>query len=403
MSSIVSEGREIRHTASIHREAGPSRRRLVKILVLAPAIYDTSPGQRFRTEQWARILERVGFQFTFVPFESEALHRVLYQPGRYGLKAALMFEAYLRRFGVVAWARRFDVVIIQREAALIGPAVIERLLARQGIPLVFDFDDAVWVPYISPANKYLSYLKCSGKTADICRMSAHIMAGNRYLADYARRYNPNVTIVPTTIDTEAYSIRALEPGNVKERQVTIGWTGSYSTLQHLDTMRGVLRKLRRRYKFQLHVIGTRQYVLDGVETVAQEWRAESEVRDLQRFDIGIMPLPDNGWTRGKCGLKLLQCMAVGTPVVGSPLGVNTEIIDNGVDGFLADTEEQWLEKLSCLIERQDLRTQIGLAGRKVVEERYSARAWVPRVKQILESAGAGAGPHTERSIRRCGS
>lgn len=362
----------------------------MNVLALVPALYDTSPGQRYRIEQWARSLERQDFHFTFVPFESENLHRVLYQPGRYGMKIVLMLEAYLRRLRMLARVRRFDVVLIHREAALIGPAVIERLLARQGVPIILDFDDAIWVPYVSPANKHLSYAKCFGKLAQICRLSARVMVGNGYLAEYAQRYNPNVTIVPSTIDTDVYVVRPYER-LTKGHPVTIGWTGSYSTLQHLDMIRGVLTKLSSRYAFRLHVIGSGRYAVDGVQTVAQEWRSDSEVGDLHRFDIGMMPLPDNGWTRGKCGMKMLQCMAVGVPVIASPVGANREIVNDGVTGFLAESEAQWFAKLSRLIESPDLRVKIGLAGRRVVEERYSARAWVPTVRQVLESTAAAAG------------
>ena len=362
----------------------------MNVLALVPALHNTSPAQRFRLEQWARHLEPAGFRFTFVPFEDEALHNLIYRRGGTVRKAALMMRAFARRLALVTVARHFDLVYIVREAALVGPALIEHLIARQRVPIVFDFDDAIWVPYVSPANRYWSYLKCPGKTADICRVSAHVIVGNSYLAEYARRYNANVTVVPTTIDTEAYTVRVRNGGN-GAHPVALGWTGSYSTVQHLDAMRCSLAALRRRHDFRLNVIGVSRYSVDGVETTAREWRAASEVQDLRSFDIGIMPLPNNGWNRGKCGLKLLQCMALGLPVVGSPLGVNTEIVSDGVDGFLAVTGEEWVEKLSRLIESPALRRDIGSAGRRTVEERYSSRAWVPTVKRVLESAARTGG------------
>jgi glycosyltransferase involved in cell wall biosynthesis len=370
----------------------------MNVLALVPSLYDTSPGQRFRVEQWARHLERTGSRFTFVPFESRALHRVIYQPGRYGLKTALMLEAFARRFRTLALARQFDVVLIHREAALMGPAVIERLVARAGIPIVFDFDDAIWVPYVSPANNRLSYLKCFGKAASICRLSAHILAGNGYLADYAGRYNTHVTVVPCTIDTDTYLPRPIPENAGSSRPITIGWTGSYSTVQHLDTLRGTLMRLHRRHSFQLNVIGTPEYRLDGVPTIAQAWCRDSEARDLHSFDIGIMPLPNDAWSRGKCGLKLLQYMAAGVAAVASPVGVNTEIVQDGVNGFLAATEDEWIEKLSALIRDGDLRRRIGAAGRRTVEELFSARVWVPRIQSILESAASRTVVHRAESL-----
>jgi glycosyltransferase involved in cell wall biosynthesis len=336
-------------------------------------------------------LEPAGFHFTFAPFESDALHEVIYQRGRNVRKAMLTLEACVRRFRAIATARDFDVVLIFREAMLIGPALIEHLLARAGSRIVFDFDDAIWVPYRSPSNARWSYLKCFGKTATICRLSSRVIVGNQYLASYARRFNTNVFVVPSTIDTDAYAPRR-SFGDEDSHPVTIGWTGSHSTVQHLETLRPALARLRQRCGFRLHVIGASSYALDGVETAVQPWCAESEVLDLHCFDIGIMPLPDGDWNRGKCGMKLLQYMGAGVPAVGSPVGMNTEIIRDGVNGFLASTEDEWVEKLSALIRDRRLRRSMGEAGRQTVEERYSTRVWAPKVGEILESAAARPSP-----------
>lgn len=355
----------------------------MNVLVLTPALYDTSPGQRFRIEQWARYLDKEGVQFTFVPFEDDSLHRILYQRGQLGGKALLMGKAFARRLALLPRVTQFDLVYLFREAALLGPSIVERLFVRSGVPMVFDFDDAIWVRYTSPANGWLSHLKCSGKTATFCRISQHVLAGNPYLAAYAARYNANVSVVPTTIDTDVYQVRP-QDNDEGTPLVTIGWTGSFSTVQHLNGLRQVLVALRRRYAFRLLVIGTSAFELEGVEVLARPWAAESEVAELQHFDIGVMPLPDDEWSRGKCGLKLLQCMGVGVPVIGSPVGVNGDIIQHGINGFLARTETEWLEKLALLIEKPTLRAAMGLQGRRTVEERYSGQAWAGKVRNIFE-------------------
>src|SRR5215213_7630395 len=159
----------------------------MRILAIVPSIYDTNPSQRYRIEQWEPLLGERGVEITYKPFESEALHDVLYKQGHVGEKLRHAAEALVRRAGDVRGAREFDAVYVLREAALLGPAFFERWLAFAGVPYVFDFDDAVFVPYVSPSNGYLSYLKFPGKTRAICRMAAHVMAGNEYLADYARR------------------------------------------------------------------------------------------------------------------------------------------------------------------------------------------------------------------------
>ena len=354
----------------------------MRLLAIVPSIYDTSPGQRYRIEQWEPFLRQNGVEITYVPFESDELHALLYKSGNMGKKLRLVAESISRRFSNIRSIRNYDVVYVFREAALLGPPFFERWIGRSGVPMVFDFDDAVFVSYRSPSNGYLSYLKFASKTRTICRLSAHVMAGNPYLADYARQVNGNVTVVPTTIDTEKYRVKK----RVHEPDVpTIGWTGSFSTVQHLDTLRPALEKLARQTRFRLRVIGTPTYRLDNVEVEAMPWRSATELQDLNDIDVGVMPLPDDSWSRGKCGLKALQFMALGIPTVCSAVGVNTEIIRDGENGFIADSEDEWVEKLTRLLNSSEFREELGRAGRSTVETRYSAKVHAPRVFELLSS------------------
>jgi len=273
-------------------------------------------------------------------------------------------------------------VYVFREAALFGPSIFERVVHRLKVPLVFDFDDAIFLRYRSPANGWLSLLKAPGKTRTICRLASHVIVGNKYLAEYARTFNRNVTIVPTTIDTDAYRV-----GAVRETAVpVIGWTGSYSTVQHLDLLRRVLSELARRAPFRLRVIGPSDYRLDGVGVEVLPWRSDTETQDLAEADIGIMPLPDDPWSRGKCACKALQYMGLGIPAVCSPVGINSDLIRDGENGFLANTPEEWITKLTLLLQSTRLRQKLGLAGRKTVEDRFSANSQVPRVHAVFRSA-----------------
>ncbi len=279
---------------------------------------------------------------------------------------------------------QYDLVYLFREAAILGPPWFERRIARSGVPIVFDFDDAIFVSYKSPSNGYLSYLKFPSKTAEIVRLSAHVMAGNEYLADYSRQFNENVSIIPTTIDTGKYTVVERPETDV----VTIGWSGSFSTVQHLDTIRDVLRELARTEGFRLRVIGTPSYKIPDVDTEAMQWRSATEIEDLGAIEIGIMPLPDEDWSRGKCGLKALQYMALGIPTVCSPVGVNSTIIRHGVNGYIADTPAEWIDVLKKLLHQPDLRRKIGMAGRRTVENEYSAKVVAPKVAEIFRSAAA---------------
>ena len=352
------------------------------VLALMPALYDTSPSQRYRLEQWEPLLRERGVEITYEPFEDEELHSLLYKPGMIGKKLGLVTRGLNRRMSLVRKAKDYDLVYILREAALLGPPVFERLIHQQRVPIVFDFDDAIFVSYRSPSNGYLSYLKFASKTKTICRIASHVMVGNPYLADYARQVNDRVTVIPTTIDTEKYSV---SPAKELSGPPVIGWTGSHSTVQHLDTLRGALKKLAERESFRLRVIGTPTYECPPIDVEAMRWRADTEVEDLAPIDIGVMPLPDDKWSKGKCGLKALQFMARGIPTVCSPVGVNTDIIQDDQNGFLASTEDEWVDKLTRLLRSHELRRRLGQAGRTTIEQKYSAITQSPRVYEIFKS------------------
>jgi glycosyltransferase involved in cell wall biosynthesis len=318
---------------------------------------------------------------TYEPFECDELHAAIYRPGELGRKITLVTKALGRRWQLMQSLKDFDLIYVFREVALLGPAFFERWISRSGVPMVFDFDDAIFVSYKSPSNGYLSYLKFASKAKTICRFSHHVMVGNPYLAQYASQFNSHVTVIPTTIDTEKYVPRH-RSGN---ERLIIGWTGSHSTVQHLDTLRSALQKLAQRDRFKLRVIGSPTYSLPGVEVEAMQWRSDTELQDLDDIDIGVMPLPDDDWSKGKCGLKALQFMALGIPTMCSPVGVNTDIIRDSENGLIAATEDEWVEKLSLLLRSAELRKTLGDAGRTTVETRYSARIQAPRVFEIFES------------------
>ncbi len=354
----------------------------MRVLALMPALYDTSPGQRYRLEQWEPLLRELGVEITYAPFEDEELHSLLYKPGLLPQKLKLVTRGLNRRLSLIRKVKDYDLVYILREAALLGPPVFEQLIYQRRVPIVFDFDDAIFVSYRSPSNGYLSYLKFASKTKTICRIASHVMVGNPYLAEYARQVNDHVTVIPTTIDTEKYRV---PPRQEKTGPPVIGWTGSYSTVQHLDTLRGALKKLAERESFRLRVIGTPTYECPPVEVEAMRWQADTELDDLGAIDIGVMPLPDDRWSKGKCGLKALQFMALGIPTVCSPVGVNTDIIQDDENGFIASTEDEWVDKLTRLLRSHELRQRLGQAGRVTVEQKYSAITQTPRVYEIFKS------------------
>jgi glycosyltransferase involved in cell wall biosynthesis len=235
----------------------------------------------------------------------------------------------------------------------------------------------------------LSYLKRPGNVARICRLAAVVMVGNRLLAEWARRHARDVEVVPSTIDLERYPVKTVAEGGT----LTLGWTGSHSTLPFLESLVPTLRQFAPRRDYRLLVIShTDRYRIDGlpVETRARRWRAETEAEDLLEMDVGLAPFPDTGWTPWRCHGKVLQYMAAGIPTVASPVGVLPDYIQDGENGFLAVTEADWIDRLERLAGDAGLRRRMGQAGRATIAERYSAHVWAPRVKEVLLRAASGS-------------
>lgn len=235
--------------------------------------------------------------------------------------------------------------------------------------MVFDFDDAIWINVISKNNRGFGWLKSGSKTSKIIAYSDKIFAGNDYLANHALKFNKNVVIIPTTIDTDIYKPNY----SISKEKIIIGWSGSTSTIEHFQFAIPALEMLKAKFgtKIEILVIGDSSYKNSDLGIIGRPWTLETELKDLQSIDIGIMPLPDNEWTWGKCGLKGLQYMSLEIPTVMSPVGVNKIIINDGKNGFLADDVTEWVSKISLLIEDSDLRIRIGQEGRKTIINNFS--------------------------------
>ena len=310
--------------------------------------------------------------------------RILYAEGHYLSKFIFIIKSFLKRLSDLRAAAGYDVVFIQREAYLLGTSYFERRFKRSGAKVVFDFDDAIWLMDVSDVNKRLAWLKRPSKTAEIVSISDRVIAGNAYLADYARSYNPNVITIPTSVDTDKFKRTA--PVTNKDR-ICIGWTGSHTTIKHFSLAIPFLKELKKKYgdKIYFKIIGDPAYAEPGLGITGLKWNKATEIEDLSEIDIGIMPLPDDAWSRGKCGLKSLEYMALCIPPVVSPVGVNTDIVSDGVNGFVADSTNEWVEKISRLIESAELRKQIGEKARQTVIEKYSVLAHRDKYVQLLNN------------------
>ena len=340
-----------------------------KILFIAPYVFDLAPGQRFRYEQYLDILKERGFRYKIVSFLSDYTNSILYDEGKKLAKITGVVSGFLRRLLLMFQLGSYDYIFVFREASPIGPPVFEWIITKIWRKrIIYDFDDAIWLPNTSEQNKMVASIKWHHKVKSICKWSYKVSAGNRYLADFAGQYANNVVINPTTIDTENLHKPTPRPAN---EVFTIGWTGTHSTLPYLLPILPVLDELAKKHTFKLLVISNQPPAFERDYLQFVTWKKESEILDLQQMDIGIMPLTDDKWAKGKCGFKALQYMSLRIPALISPVGVNTEIVDNGINGFLCDSEEEWKAAISRFFEEPTLIDQMADACRKKIVDHYS--------------------------------
>lgn len=271
-----------------------------------------------------------------------------------------------------------DVVFLQKRLLNFWNYYLLRKYAKQ---LVFDFDDAIMFRD-SLKGEFNSFFRRKRFIRSV-KHSDLVIAGNCYLQRQAMDYNDHVCVIPTPIDMERYSPKTYTQNPAI---VTLGWIGSRSTLFYLEKIKHVLESVFERYpNVRLKIVSDRFFEGNRIPIIEKVWKYEEEIEDLHSFDIGLMPLTDDPWSKGKCGFKLLQYMAVGVPAICSPVGVNQEIVKHGVNGFLADSDEQWIESLSLLIEDSLLREKMGKEAIKTVEKDFALEVWASRLLTILNN------------------
>jgi glycosyltransferase involved in cell wall biosynthesis len=285
----------------------------------------------------------------------------------------------------------YDAAFVYREAALIGPEICERVLSRRGLPIIYGLDDPLFVPYRSPANGVLSWLKFPGKVARLCTLASSVIVNGSPLRQFAGRYNRNVRVVPNLVDECAYRPEVRPAGHPPR----LGWIGSHSSAANLDILAEPLSRLARRTPFELHLIGCDRPAVGDVACVVKAWSAATEVRDLRLVDVGLVPLADHPWNAWKFNFKLVQYMALGIPPVCTPVGSNAEIVDHGTTGFLASTSDDWVGYLEALITDDQLRQRMGAAASDYARQHFTLRAneeaIVGGFRSALERAGVRPG------------
>jgi len=344
----------------------------MKILFLVPYPTGESPSQRFRFEQYFDLLSKNNIAFHVSSFWSLRAWNILYQEGYVFEKSLWLLVGFLKRKVDLFRAIGYDLIFVHRECAPVGPPVFEFFLAKIfRKKIIYDFDDAIWMPNTSKENALARWIKFHGKVKFICRWSNVVSCGNVWLAEYAREYNSNVVVNPTTVDTENWHNLERWTAPPKVDKTVIGWTGTHSTVGYLNEILPVLQSIEKESSVIIRIISNKKPEIDLGSVEFIPWTKEKEISDLLGFDIGIMPLLNDDWAKGKCGFKALQYMALRIPCIASAAGVNVSIIENGINGFLCATENEWLQALEKLISDSSLRKKIGEAGRKKVTDNYS--------------------------------
>lgn len=352
----------------------------MKILFLVPYPTDEAPSQRFRFEQYYSLLVQNGHSYSTQSFLSVWAWKKLYQPGNILPKLWAVLLGFVKRLIILGTLNKYNFVFIHREATSVGPPIFEWLIGKVfRKKIIYDFDDAIWLTDKTTEPWLQKTVRWRKKVFSICKWSYKVSCGNNYLADHARQFNQNVVICPTTIDTLAVHNPSLFTENSSVSQnVIIGWTGSHSTLKYLAEVEPVLQQLEKKYPHvRLLVIANQKPGLNLKSVEFVPWRKETEIEDLLKIDIGIMPLHDDDWSKGKCGFKALQYMALEIPTIASRVGVNPLIVDHNTNGFLCSTREEWVEALNRLIKDAALRKSFGKNGRLKIINQFSVASNAP--------------------------
>lgn len=344
-----------------------------KVLFIVPYPVGHAPSQRFRVELFEPYLQEADIEYTIAQFMDAHTWKVLYKQGSAIQKIWGIIKGYLKRIKTVLIdVHAYDYVFVHREGAPMGPPIFEWIIARLWRKkMLYDFDDAIWIPNTSAENKLAAILKAFWKVKYFCKWAHTVIGGNEYLCNYARQYNNNVVLIPTCVDMQRMHNKTKEHHN---KRVTIGWTGSHSTLPYLNEIIDVLQYAEQELDTDILIIANKKPELPLKNLQFLNWNAETEIDDLLKIDIGIMPLKDDKWSEGKCGFKLIQYLSLGIPAVASPVGVNKVIIDEATNGFLCTNDKEWKAALKKLVEDASFRKSAGEAGHQKMLNEYSIAA-----------------------------
>jgi glycosyltransferase involved in cell wall biosynthesis len=345
---------------------------------------------RFRVAQFLPHLAAHGVGVTLLPFLTDNAYRDLYDRSRAAKTAIRLLASLVRRIVQLPRILHADLVMIQREAMLFGPPWIEWLVARVArIPVVLDLDDATWIPLTSPVyGRFATWLKSSSKTDRLIRWSRIVICGNENVAGHVRGCGAPVVVMPTIVDTSRFVPRTADAHDIP----VVGWIGTHSTWKFVEPLLPVLEQIALVTRFRLRIVGSgcRSVTVPGVDVELLPWSLEREILDFQSLDVGLYPMPDDRWTAGKSGLKLIQYFAAGVASVASPVGIVQEIGVAGTTHLNAVSPEEWRVAVARLLCDAAERRSMAAAARRYAVDHFSVAAFGTRLADVLREAAAPA-------------
>ena len=340
-------------------------------------------SSRYRVFQYIPHLEALGIRCTVQSFMDEPMYRLGLTPGRSLAKFLALVRAIFRRLSVLRRWREFDALYLQRELFPVGPPLIERWLKRRGASILFDYDDALFIKKPSRFNPVATFFRSPGKTRDMFRLADCTVAGNDWLRDAAISEGGRAVTIEVAEDTSRIPMHA---PHADGQPLTIGWLGSPSTVKYLHSIEKPLQRIAARHPdVRWEIMGGSEFGMDGVPWQLHDWSLDAELEALARYDIGLMPLPDETWALGKSGGKARTYMAAGVVPVVAAIGYNLELVDHGRTGFLCASEAEWETALELLIGNAGLRQRVAEAGRAVIEKRFSPSGQARKIAKLLLS------------------
>ena len=350
-----------------------------KILILTR--FDTQgASSRYRFYQFIPYLKKNNFDVNISYLLSNNYLGYIYN-GKKLKKNISILISYIKRIIILFKVKNYDLIWVEKENFPWIPFCIENYFINKFPTYVIDFDDPIFHTYDQYPNKFLRKIY-KNKISKIMQSSNLVVAGNYYISNYAKRNGvKNVKVIPTVVNHEKYLSKS---DNNHHPKFTIGWIGSPSTARHIQVAKEALIKICSDSNVQFLVIGANSSDLNDIPAKIIPWLEETENSNLSKFDVGIMPLPDTPWERGKCGFKIIQYMASSIPVIASPVGINNHIVDHGINGFLAKDSSEWIKYIEILKNDSELRISMGLAGQKKVKEKYSLSNIAPKISMLLE-------------------